>query len=780
MRFMHELKHIISQKKYVVWLLLLEILAVVIYGLITAVSFSAQELVFDENDMLLKQSADVTDGNYLDTSFEGTKAVVTPAFQMPKGIYYIEASFNRHGIVRAGLIYDKPRNGKELVDDDEFIVNPDKQVISYRVRIHDDSRLRFKLRLTGDAVDGDYIQLFQVRIVPSRMTCAYRVFLLTAFLIFADLILWGYLKYYEKWEAERRVVFLVLIFTAFFVSLPLFQSGLNGGVDLVFHLSRFEGIYRGLKFGGGGGTQFPVRVQPGWLDGYGYAVSVFYGDILMYVPALLRAVGFTLEECYKVYLGGVNIATVFLSFYAFKKMTKKEIPAMIGSVLYAGNMSRISMMYTVVLGGVSGMMFYPLIAAGFYLLFTEDINTEEYKRTWILLTTGFTGILMTHMLSCLMIGLYSVLLCVVMIKRVLRKNTFLVLVKAAGAAVLLNLWYLIPFLQYMFTEKLQINSKMTQKEEIGDYYAALADFTQEGKTLYQLFTDDNGIGFPMLLVFLLMIVTLSVQGKGRQLQRVKIFSLFVLFSIVVCTDLFPIVAVAKVSSLLTKIFRTVQYQYRFMSIAVVMMVCLAVLFFAADVLDRKKLYCIAGVLCCITLYQNLQYFATLSFDQIYLDAIALESRTDKELYSYTVGNGEYLPVMTNTAKFTGEIESGGQAVVKQLKREGLSFDVNVENDSTEKEQILFPVLYYGGYQAIDTASQEKLETTIGDNGRVAVTVPPNYKGNLHLGYYEPPLWRIAEVISALTLLVMIVAIYNPRDWKKWIPIIAKKGETHGN
>lgn len=777
---MHELKHIISQKRNIVWLLLLEILAVVIYGLVVVASFSAQELVFDEKDMQLKQYADLADGNYLDTSFEDTEAVVTPAFRLPKGIYYIEASFARHGIVRAGLIYDKSRNGKELVDNDEFILNPDKQVISYRVRIHDDSKLRFKLRLTGDAVDGDYIQLFQVRIVSSRMTCAYRIFLLVTFMILADLVLWGYVRYYAKWEAERKAVFLVLSFTAFFTSLPLFQSGLNSGVDLVFHLSRFEGIYRGLKFGGGGGTQFPVRVQPGWLDGYGYAVSVFYGDILMYVPALLRAVGFTLEECFKVYLGGINIATVCLSFYAFHKMTRKDIPAMIGSILYSGSMVRIIMMYTVVLGGISGMVFYPLIVAGFYLLFTEDIDSEEYKRTWILLTVGFTGILMTHMLSCLMIGLYSVLLCIVMIKRLLRKKTFLVLLKAAGIAVLLNLWYLVPFLQYMFTEKLRINSQMTGKEDIEDYYAALEDFTQEGKSLYQLFTDDNAIDFAILLVLVLFIVTLLALGKGRQLRRVGIFSLFTLFSIVVCTDLFPIVALAKKSSFLTKFFRTMQYQYRLMGIAAAMMVCLAVLFFATDVFDRKKLYCIACVLFCIMLYQNRQYFATLSFDQIYLDAIALEARTDKELYSYTVGNGEYLPVMTDTTELTCEIESGEGISVEQTKRDGLSFEVNTENASAQEGQILFPLLYYGGYQAIDTTTHEKLETTIGDNGRVAVTVPPEYTGSFHLGYYEPALWRIAEVISAITLVVMVMTVYKPRGWKKRMPTIAEKGVADGN
>lgn len=253
MRFMNRCKEYIGQKKNIKWLLLLEILIVVIYGLITIASYSEQELVFDEKEIQLKRLSGVEEGNYLDTSFENAVAVVTPAFQVPKGVYYIEASFAIHGIVRAGLIYDAPRDQKELVDGDEFTLNPEKQMISYRARIHDDSRLRFKLRLTGDAVDGDYIQLWRVRIVSSRMGCLYYIFWPVFFFFLADLILWGYVRYYAKWEPGRKAIFGVLAFTAFFTSLPLFQRGLDWGPDLTFHLSRFEGIYRGLGFGVRGG-----------------------------------------------------------------------------------------------------------------------------------------------------------------------------------------------------------------------------------------------------------------------------------------------------------------------------------------------------------------------------------------------------------------------------------------------------------------------------------------------------------------------------------------------
>ncbi len=480
----------------------------------------------------------------------------------------------------------------------------------------------------------------------------------------------------------------------------------------------------------------------------------------MYFPALLRLVGFSLEEAYKVHLGSINIATVFISFYAFRRMTRNDVSAMTGSILYTGGM-RITLMYGVVLGGVSGMTFYPLIIAGFYLLFTENVESAEYKRIWILLTAGFTGILMTHMISCLMFGVYSVLLCIIMIKKVLRRNTMLELLKAVGVAIPLNLWYLIPFLQYMTGENLRINSTIAQNVHVEDYYARLEDFTQEGRNLYNLFIDNDTLGFALVAVIILYVITIPVQEEGTQTRRCRNFALLTLFTVVVCTDLFPAVAIARRSSIVFKFFMTIQYQYRLMSVAAAMLSCFAALFLASGVFRRRVLYWIAGALCFITLYQDLQYHETLAFDKIYLDGIALESRTDRRLYSYTVGNGEYLPVTTKVADLTGELEYEGELVIGQTVRDGLFFEVAVENKASEEGKILFPLLYYGGYQARDSSSQEQLQTTIGDNGRVMVMIPPGYSGNIQVGFNEPLLWRIAEGISLITLLGIIVSLLRP-------------------
>ena len=75
---------------------------------------------------------------------------------------------------------------------------------------------------------------------------------------------------------RKKVLWLVFIVAL--VCLPLAAPGIEGrwGQDLGFHLMRIEGIAEGLENG-----VFPVKMQGLWMEGYGYPVSVYYGDFLL-------------------------------------------------------------------------------------------------------------------------------------------------------------------------------------------------------------------------------------------------------------------------------------------------------------------------------------------------------------------------------------------------------------------------------------------------------------------------------------------------------------------
>lgn len=728
-------------------LVLIEVVAFILYTTYVFGTYSAQELVFDDNDMqVMNIDRTVSSGTYLDTSYESAKAVVSPAVSLDKGIYYITADYRGKGIMKAGLIYDPTRNGKEAVDDNEFILNPQENGVSYRVKIKNDSSVRFKIRLTPEAEEGDYVQLLNVRIVSARLTYVYFISVAGLFLIITDLLLLGYFRYYMVLSPKQKMIGIMLIVVAFMTVLPLYLPGLSSSADLGFHLQRIEGVYKGLLSG-----QFPVRIQPGWLNGNGYASSIFYGDIFMYFPAVLRMLGFTVQEAYKIYAGTINIATVFVSFYAFRKMTHEDIAATVGTVLYVCSGNRVSRFFLGRIGTYSAMIFYPLVIAGFYLFFTEDVKNKSYKKLWMLLTVGFSGLLMAHMLSSLMVGVVALLACLIMIKKVLRRETFTELCKAVFVTILLNMWYLIPLLQYMLTENLHINNNLTVEVNNYDKYVLLADFTQSGENLYSLFNGEDTIGYVLLLFLLFYLITIPIQKKTLYTKPIRCFFLYTIFALWMCTSYFPSVKLSEYSTVILKYFQTIQYQDRFLSVVVALAASFCAVFIASDMLNKKFLYLLAGLLCCFGIYQNLQYSNTVSSDEVYLDSVDLPSRAGGDGYSYGIGNAEFLPVATDTYRLTEEIWSDEMLRIIDYERKYLTYDMTVINATDQERSLIFPVIFYSGYRSYDMQNQAELYTAAGDNGCVEVKVPAGYSGTFRMAFHEPWFWRMAEVISLLTL-----------------------------
>lgn len=416
----------VSEKKCILAIIILEAFLVLAVSMGFMLTYQEKSFHFAQEDMLLLESdGSIRSGSYLDQSYTDVLAVATPEVDLPPGIYYVEAVYNTSGPACAGLAYTIPREDQELVNGNEFALNQINERVSYRVNVKDGTGICFRIRLTGDAEEGDYIQLLETSIVRSELSWLYPIACFVAFLLVINLL--GLLFIYrKKWEDNNRIIIPVLVIVAFLLGLPLYQPGIVGGIDLPFHMNRIEGIYEGLKEG-----QFPVRIQPGWLNGYGYAVSVFYGDILLYFPAVLRLVGFSLQDAMKAYLIAVNFLTVFAAYFSFRKCLWCNEAALTAAVLYAGAGDRLVRFYdSSQIGAVSAMIFYPVVFAGLYLLFTREKQGRD-DRTWLWLLTGFSGLLMTHLLSCIMIGIFAAVSCILCIRRLFRRDA----IKEAGKSV---------------------------------------------------------------------------------------------------------------------------------------------------------------------------------------------------------------------------------------------------------------------------------------------------------------------------------------------------------
>src|SRR5699024_897863 len=125
---------------------------------------------------------------------------------------------------------------------------------------------------------------------------------------------------------KRRAVLAGLVGLTVLVCLPAFSDFAGHGPDTHFHYSRIWNIAQALADG-----QFPVRLYTGELNGYGYGSPLFYGELLLYLPALLVLTGFPLYQALNALLILLGALTVGIGWFSFRRMFGRRLPAFVAT-----------------------------------------------------------------------------------------------------------------------------------------------------------------------------------------------------------------------------------------------------------------------------------------------------------------------------------------------------------------------------------------------------------------------------------------------------------------
>lgn len=372
-------------------------------------------------------------------------------------------------------------------------------------------------------------------------------------------------------ETEKKQIFFFVMLIGFISSIP-YLCGYNiTGADLTYHLQRIEGVKDGLLSG-----QFPVRIEPEWLYGQGYANSIFYCGTFLYIPALFRLLGFTVTASYNIYCIILNFATAWISFYCFDRIFGKWWNGVICSALYTLSVYRIyKLLITSAVGEGSALTFIPLVIYGLYRIFTEDPKESRYKTAWIPFMLGIVGLLQSHVLSCEITALVVLLFCVINIRKVFRKNTMLELVKGAVSAAAVSMWFIVPFLDYYLTQDVHIKHVSARTiQDRGLYLAHLAfHFWSVGKNTPM---GDNGMQYShpvgiglVLIVGLIIFLILWFGGKlrGKEPDKVSFAKKTAVISIILLLmsmSIFPWDRIQSMNRIFGALVSSLQFPNRFL------------------------------------------------------------------------------------------------------------------------------------------------------------------------------------------------------------------------
>lgn len=627
-------------------------------------------------------------------------------------------------------------------------------------------------------------------------------------------------SYGSKTEEYRKgqIVFLILCGTVLIASVPLFVNYFVWGGDLGFHLLRIEGLKDGILSG-----QIPVRIQPSWLCGHGYATSIFYCDTFLLLPALLRMAGFPVITAYNLYVLAIHIATAGIAYGSFKRFFGSRQIGVLGSVLYTLAPYRMYNVYgRSAVGEYTAMTFLPLICLGFYLIFSgeedregnQELNRERNQKVseeenqkvsreerqkdnqkdkvsgkgrkgWLILALGFTGIIQSHVITCELAAGFSLLLCILLWKRFWRKEVLGELIKAAVSAVIWNLWYLVPFVQYFLSENLTFKHTAARTIQAWGLYPAhlLALWPRAGKNTWfhergMVDTVPAILGCGLLgAVALFLWIAMQQRAmqqraiqqreekKGSGYYRTAKTALVLGCVAMLCSlSLFPWDRLQKSSRLLASLISTIQFPTRFLLVA---SVCLTVVGCAAAKLciewkGKQTGSYVAGALLAAALAGGIFY----GNDILYREEAQIEVDAAENMGDGAILGSEYLPYGTDQLMISyTDSRTGPGVTVDNVVKDNLEIVMNCSN-SEDESYVDCSLLYYSGYTARDVASGEELAVEAGENGLVRVWLPAGYEGQVRVRYQGMWYWRLAELVSLFGAAVMAVLTVRKRIFRR--------------
>lgn len=598
--------------------------------------------------------------------------------------------------------------------------------------------------------------------------------LLLFFFVCADFYIWQReRRIWEELPREKKTVIFVVLLIGCISSLPLFTNYLPKDTDdMMFHLMRIEGIAQGIRDG-----QFPVKMQPLWVLDYSYPASVMYGDLFLYIPAALRLLGFPLQTVFKIYTFLVNMGTAAVAYYCAKKVSGSYKIGLVMSLVYTLSVYRLTnLYYRYALGEYTAMLFLPLVFYGLRRLFLEGDTKQERQNTLCLLIFAYTGLLESHLLGFLMAVVFSAFYCILHWNAFVRN--FLSLAGTALVTILLNVWFLVPMLDFYMNQSMNMldNERFNMQEwglfvpqifqmfsfssKPGGYYSVSQGILEE--RLYGM-----GISYGWILVLFLWETLVCkkelrerVEEKKRAESR-RCFGLMLLAA--ACTTYyFPWRWVEDIP-LLGTLFAPYQFAWRFTMMANTFGLFLGA--YALENLNHVTLNrilrpAVAICLCALAFVSGIyriEESIAKSVPKIYTSAQGMDTRA-------TVGNGEYLPKDAYSPLITGSLPEAEEGVIitEYQKIQGTRY-VSYENTTDSTRYIKVPLYNYYGYHVYDTSDRHERYTGTDGQGVMMVIVEENRAGQFCVVFEKPRLWILSEKVSLGVFLLLMCVI-----WKKTV------------
>lgn len=594
---------------------------------------------------------------------------------------------------------------------------------------------------------------------------SYRILVVVGFFMLMLVLNVGVFYFFVKENAPRKNTVIGICIIIFCSSILVFSRYIyDCKHDLAFHLNRIVAIAQGIREG-----DWRIYIQPHMMNGYGYATPIFYPQLFLYIPALLYSMYVPLYASYFIYIFVMNTATCFIAWYSFGRIAKNRRITFIACLIYCLSMYRLTNIYVrAAVGEYTAMTFLPLVLYGLYRIYEKDSEKLGFADV-LPLVFGVTGIVQSHVLSIEMSAEFIALFALIMCRKTFKKRRFLMLLLAAGMAVLLNAGVLYVLYSGMRMDVAisggfaldNIQSDALVPAQLFTIFGNAEGISNNGGTYYDI-PVAPGIGIIIGCGVMLWIAVNRkkyISDKNIGSYRHGITGLcFTLAALFLSTQLFPwdAISINPIMQKLEKLVSIIQFPWRYLMIAVICgsFTTIEALNIISDTPGEKSMNRIGVIIVILTLvsagYFYGNYMYTLNNTDFY---------SEYDCNDRYIGTLEYLPNHADeyTADNRGLIYDSGSVEVYDYAYEGKGVTGFCVVNASGESNITLPIYYYDGYTAYDSTTKENLAVSYDSRKTVTVTVPGGYSGRVNVRYKAPVSWRLAEVISFVSLFGIVAA-----------------------
>ncbi len=706
-------------------------LLILMFLLLSAGKSGRYERTFGTDELLLNA------GTSSVSAESGYAGLLTsgPAVSLPAGDYEITVRYRAEAdgsFIQLWTAHDNPANGHVVWDGNGELPASQSERTFFVTLQGNISGLEVCTFYSGN---GSFsIQNMTIRCVSGAANV--KDHLILPALLWIAMLVWyiGY-RHLEP-NMARGMIFVT--FAVVVVSMPCYLPYLVSGHDMPFEINRIIGIANGLRSG-----QFPVRIHTSTYEGYGYAASVFYPELFLYIPAILYGMGLSLVSSVHVYLILIHALSAMSMFFAASRMTRSVRTAALSAILFTCASYRLVLAYLMNgYGSAMAMAWIPLVIYGFYEIMLGD------RRKWIYLLIGMSGVLQSHILSFMIVTVFLCAVFFVCLFRVHCMGRYIALLKSAIGTALLNAWFLVPFFQFYFSD-IQTESLAGNPAGRALSLVNLLSVWGHAGTGIQV-TDQPAVGVPALIdlsILIGIVCFAALSGThekeiGMRAARARRIAAVLLIAgtaaVYMTTKYFPWGGVQKLP-VIGRFAQFLQHPQRILCVAVPCLCIAAACGYVGYCGSRRALVPAVCAAALLTSGVLLQEYATRPVVCRKGEIMASYAETEEYLYPGTQTDS------LDAARYAVSSEAVSLALLTRKEN-----NITVQASAAEDGYVEFPLFFYPGYRASINGEARVIER--GENNVIRVWLREGDSGELRVYYQGNILWRLADWVSVLTLL----------------------------